>query len=1141
MGKFVHLHVHTEYSLLDGLTKTKNLVKNVKELGMDSVAITDHGSLYGVIEFYKNAKKKDINPIIGFEAYVAPKDRHNRDPQYKKPYHLVLLAKNNEGYKNLMRLSSIGYLEGFYYKPRIDWEVLEKHHKGLICLSACLQGEVASSIRNDDLKKAKETAQKYHRLFKKDYYLEIQHHPKIEDQGKANKGIIKLSRELGIPLVATTDAHYLNKEDAEAQDALLAIGTQNKVTDADRLTMIDSPDLYVKSPEEMKKDWPSLPDALENTVEIAKKCKVKIELGKWCFPNFKLPKKETSESYLKKRTITAAKKHYGKISKEAQQRLDYELDIICSKGYATYFLIQEDFIKWAQENDVITNTRGSAAGSLVSYVLGITTVDPLIYNLPFERFLNRARPSPPDIDMDIADDKRQMMINHIIDQYGQEKVAQVGTFGRMKAKAAVRDIARVLDHPYSFADRISKAIPEGSQGFPMTIKKALTLSPDFKKMYDEDQDIKKVVDLAKKVENTARHCSVHAAALVISPTELTNFTPLQRESGGGDKIVTQYEMHAVEDVGLIKFDVLGITNLSTLGNAVVNVKKTKNKNIDLRKIPIDDKKTFQMLSRGETMGVFQMSSSGMTKYVKELKPERIEDIMAMVALYRPGPMAIIPEYIARKKDPKKTKYLDPRMEKYLDKSYGLLVYQDDCLYTAVYIAGYDWVEADKFRKAIGKKIPEEMDKQKNKFINGVQTFGKLSKEKAEELFDLIQPFTGYGFNKAHASAYGMVAYQTAYMKTNYPVEFMCALMTSESGDADKITIAINECKRMGIIIHPPDINISGIGFSIEKNEKSLGNLAIRFGLNAIKNVGEAAVGNILEEKKENGSYKNFTDFCLRVSTRKVNKKVLESLIRVGAFDQFGKRNALLEAIDKIRNRADKLQKEKESGQKNLFTDSESKNPLKKETVADTLPDVDEIPQRELLEYERELLGVYLSGNPVREMIEPFLPAISHSINHILEEKENQKVIVCGVIQTVKRIITKNSGQEMAFVKIQDDTNSLEVVIFPETYNLIKEILEENRAILINGRMDFVRDETRPSLLAEKITDNPDTLEDQPDFQIQVPENTGSKQLLELNLLLKTNPGKQNGIVIFPNGKKIKLNKGINYSQEFQAKIKSILN
>jgi DNA polymerase III subunit alpha len=1140
MGKFVHLHVHTEYSLLDGLTKTKDLVKRVKELDMDAVAITDHGALYGAIEFYKNAKKEGIKPIIGLEAYVAPKDRHNRDPRYKKPYHLVLLAKNHNGYKNLMKMSSISHLEGFYYKPRLDWEILEKYHQDLICLSACLQGELATSIRDNDPQKTKQLIQKYHQLFKKDYYLEIQHHPKIKEQKAVNEEIIRLSREFGIPLVATTDAHYLNQEDAPAQDALLAIGTQNKVTDQNRLTMIDSPDFYIKSFDQMQKDFPSLPDALKNTVKIAQKCDITIELGKWYFPHFKLPPKETSESYLRKRTERAAKKQYKKINPEIRKRLDYELEIICSKGYATYFLIQEDFIKWAQKNDVITNTRGSAAGSLVSYVLGITTVDPLIYNLPFERFLNRARPSPPDIDMDIADDKRQLMISHITDQYGKDKVAQVGTFGKMKAKAAVRDVARVLDYPYSFADRISKSIPEGSQGFPMTIQRALDISPELKKMYDEDKDVRKIVDLAQKVENTARHCSVHAAALVISPTDLTDFTPLQKESGGGDKIITQYEMHAVEDVGLIKFDVLGITNLSILGNAIINAKKTKEKDIDLRKIPLDDQKTFKMLSRGDTMGVFQLSSSGMTKYVKELKPERVEDIMAMVALYRPGPMAIIPEYIARKKNPKKTKYLDPRMEQYLDKSYGLLVYQDDCLYTAVYIAGYDWVEADDFRKAIGKKIPEEMAKQKDKFIAGCQKFGGLSQSKAEEIFNLIEPFTGYGFNKAHASAYGMLAYQTAYMKANYPVEFMCALMTSESGDADKITAAIAECKHIGIIIHPPHINISGIGFSIEENKDSLDHLAIRFGLNAIKNVGEAAIGNILEEREKGGDYQSFTDFCLRVSTRKVNKKVLESLIRVGAFDQFGKRSALLSSLDKIRNQTEKLQREKESGQENLFSSLKPKDELSKEAAADHLTETEEIPQKELLEYERELLGVYLSGNPVRDMIEPFLPAASHRINHILEEKENQIVSVCGVIQTVRKIITKNSNQEMAFIKIQDDTGSLEVVVFPKTYELIKTILIENRAVLINGRMDFVRDETRPSLLAEKVTDNPDT-QDLPDFQITIPEGTNSKKLLELNTLLKTNPGKQTGVIIFPNGKRIKLNQGVNYSLIFQKKLETILN
>ena len=816
---FVHLHVHTEYSLLDGLSKVKDLVKTVKEMGMNSIAITDHGTMYGTIEFYKACKKAGIKPIIGCEIYTTD-DRFDKTPNNRRARHLILLAKNKEGYKNLMKIVSIAHIEGFYYKPRIDWEILKKYKDGLICTSACIEGEINQLILAGKHDKALKKAKEFQKLFGEDYYLELQRHPDSPDQDKANKGIVKISRELGIPLVATNDAHYLKKEDAFGQDVLLMVNTQTTINDPKRLSMSDVPDYYIKSPEEMTQSFSDFPDAIENTQKIADKCNLEIELGNWYFPKFKLPKGKSAKEALKELVDKSAKEHYGKkLDKEITSRLDYELDVICSKGYAAYFLIMRDFIQWAEKNNTPTNTRGSAAGCLVAFVLGITSVDPLIYQLPFERFLNKDRPSPPDIDLDIADSKRQDMLHHITEQYGHEAVAQICTFGRMMARGAVRDTARVLGYEYAVGDKISKLIPLGSQGFPMSIEKALSSTPDLKKLYDSDPDTKRILDNAKQIEGCARHISVHACAIVISPTTTNDFTPTQLETGG-DKVITQYEMHACEDVGLIKFDLLGIRNLSFLGEAVVNVKKTKNIKIKLRKIPLDDQKTFEMLSQGHTMGTFQLSGEGMTKWLKELQPNRIEDLMAMVALYRPGPMAIIPEYIARKNDPSKITYFDPKMEKFLKKSYGLLVYQDDCLYTAIELAGYNWVEVDKFRKAIGKKIPEEMAAQKEKFIQGCIDNG-YSENKAKEIFGLIEPFTSYGFNKAHAASYGMLAYRTAYMKANYPVEYMCALLTAESGDSEKISAGIEESRKMGIIIGPPDINKSNSGFEMETNTKSL--------------------------------------------------------------------------------------------------------------------------------------------------------------------------------------------------------------------------------------------------------------------------------------------------------------------------------
>lgn len=1153
MSKFVHLHVHTEYSLLDGLSNIPKLLTYVKEKGMNSIAITDHGVMYGEIEFYKEALKQEIKPILGMEGYITQgslKDRPLRGQA--KTYHIVLLAKNAEGYRNLMKISSIAHLEGYYYRPRMDHELLKKHSRGIICTSACPLGEVGQALLENSYEEARQIASRYADIFKDDFYLEIQRHEyekwidkaqnqdiknylteMHESENKWNEGIIKLSRDLGIPLIATNDAHYIKPEDATAQDALVCISTGKNMEDTKRMRYIDTPTFYIKTPEEMETLFSDVPDALENTVKISEKCELEIILGKWFFPEFKLPKGVSADNQLRKVTEERFRQKIENPDKETLERLNYELDIICKKGYAPYFLIVMDMVNWANEKGIITNTRGSAAGSLVSYVLGITTVNPLKYYLPFERFLNPYRPSPPDIDFDVADDRRGDIINYITENYGRDKVAQICTFGRMLGRNSVRDVARVLGYPYSVGDKIAKTIPPPKQGFPVTIEKSLEEIPELRTMYDTDSDTKKILDLAKQIEGNARHVSVHAAGVVVSPTEITDFSPVQREPSG-EKIITQYEMHASEDVGLIKFDILGIRNLSILGSAVDIVKKEHGIKIDLHNIPLNDKKTFEMLARGETMGVFQLASGGMTKYLVELKPTRIEDLMAMVALYRPGPISQIPEYIKRKNNPKLIKYLDPRMEKFLGMSYGLIVYQDDLLFCALDLAGYTWEEADKFRKAVGKKIPEEMAAQKEKFIKGVITNGQ-TEEFAEKLWKLFEPFQSYGFNKAHAASYGMVAYQTAYMKANYPVEYMTALLTAEPGDKDKISAAINECRHMKIKVLPPDINESEVEFSMVSHKDSLGGKAIRFGLSAIKNVGNASIEAILVSRKE-GNFESFADFLSRVDSRKVNKKVLESLIKVGAFSRFGGRAALISAMDSIRNKVAKNRKD--DSQQGLFAGTELK---KTETSAViNLSNIQEFSDEEVESLERQLLGFSLSAKPVSEIIEPLVFRSTHKIYEInTSETHPNNVKVAAVVAGVRVITTKKTGAEMAFVKLDDGTGTIEVVVFPKVFKETRDFWDDGKPLLVTGKID-IRDET-PGIIVDSIeTIGVFDEKGQKEVFINIPEKTDTNLLKRLKTLLTENPGDQDAFLVFSSGKRIKIPFKINWSKSLAQRINDIL-
>jgi len=1156
---FVHLHVHSEYSLLDGLSKIKKLVTRVKELGMDSVALTDHGVMYGAIEFYKECLAQQVKPLIGIEAYITNSDHKLKDPQNRESHHLELIAVDRQGYVNLLKLATIAYLEGFYYRPRVSKTILKKYSSGLVALSSCPQGEVGQLILKGERQKAEEAVNWYRDIFgQKNYFLEIQRHrykdfiKKGQDQRINDRlatmqstedtwvdGVVKISRKIGIPLVATNDAHYLRQEDAFAQDVLVCISTAKKVTDIDRVRYVDSPTFHLASPEEMAGLFSDLPDSVNNTADIAKMTDVKIDLGQWCFPKINIPGRQTASEYLESSVMKKISEHYPNPSAALKQRIRFELDTIIQKGYASYFLMMSDMVNWCSQQGIITNTRGSAAGSVVSYILGITTVDPIKYSLPFERFLNPFRPKPPDIDLDIADNRREELIAYIVTKYGQEKVAQICTFGRMLARAAVRDVGRVLGHPYSFPDKIAKLVPLGSQGFPMTVDKAIDISPELAVQYNTDAESKKLLDVAREIEGNARHASVHAAGIVVSPTEITDFTPLQLEPKGV-KVITQYEMHACEEVGLVKFDILGIRNLSILGSAVAIIEKSIKNKINLKNIPLDDPKTFAMLARGETMGVFQLGGTGMTKWLKELKPNRLEDIMVMIALFRPGPLANIPEYIARKNGRKKIVYLHPKMEKYLDKSYGILVYQEDVLFTALELAGYNWETVDKLRTAIGKKIPEEMAKQHDIFINGCHEHSGLTPTQSEKIWGLFVPFQGYGFNKAHAASYGIVSYQTAYLKAHYPVEYMTALLTAESDYTDKITEAISECKRMKINILSPDINVSQIGFTIEPDTASLEGKAIRFGLDAIKNVGDAAIESILKARRSR-HFDSLSDFCLRTDSQKVNKKVVESLIKVGAMDRFGKRSALLSALDSIRLKCTDKQKQDANGQTQLFTVEGVAEPK----MEDNLPDIDEFAKKELLSLEKQLLGFYLSDHPLNSLSSLLAAMDINRISSISADRQGETVKIGGLVAEIRIVFTKKSNQEMAFARIEDGSGSIEAVIFPKVFAESRQHWIKESPIILKGKVE-VREEQQSLIVDQALAIDTDTppADSTNGTEIILPAHTSPSKLMAVNKLLRQNPGEQKAVLVFVNGenqKKVPLSYGINLSQDLLNEISSLIN
>jgi len=1124
-SNFVHLHTHTEYSLLDGACRITELIAQAKKHKMPALAITDHGVMYGVIQFYKEAIRQGVKPIIGCEMYVASQSRFDKSSQRKEtPHHLILLVKNNEGYKNLIKLVTLSYLEGFYYKPRIDKEILKEYSSGLIALSGCLKGEIPRSILQNNIDKAKEVAIDFVKIFgEENFYLELQKNG-IPEQNVVNENLIKISQVLSIPVVASSDVHYIKKEDAQAHEILLCIQTATNLDDPKRLKFATD-EFYFNSPEEMNENFSDIPPAIENTIRIAEKCNLEINFRQAQLPEFKIPPEHNISSYLRELCNKGLKERYVKITKELKERLEYELSVIEKMEFDPYFLIVWDFVRYAKEKGIMVGPgRGSAAGSLVAYCLKITNVDPLAYGLLFERFLNPERISMPDFDIDFCYERREEVIEYVSKKYGEEKVAQIITFGTMAARAAVRDVGRALGIPYARVDTIAKMIPWEPN---ITIEKALKMEGRLKDLMKEDETIKKLIEIASSLEGLARHASTHAAGIVLSRKLLTDYVPLQKTAEG--EICTQYAMAELEELGLLKMDFLGLRTLTVISNALEIIKHTRGEEVDINQIPLNDNQVYKMLSEGNCVGIFQLESEGMRDLVKRLKPESIEDITALLALYRPGPLGsgMIEDFINRKKGIVKIKYPHPRLEPILKETYGVIVYQEQVMKIASELAGFTLGQADILRKAIGKKQKGVMEKQRELFIKGAQK-NSIGKSTAVEIFDLIAYFAGYGFNKSHSVSYAFISYQTAYLKANYSVEYMASLLTSIMGNNDKVALYIKECRNININILRPDINQSLVNFTV------VGEKAIRFGLAAVKNVGEKAIKSIIKERKKNSDFTSLFNFCQRVDLRIVNKRVIESLIKCGAFDSLeAKRSQLLNILDDFMKSGQEYQKAQKNGQTSIFDLFEE---VHQEKISDNyqqkLPEIPEFSQNKLLAMEKEMLGLYISYHPLNSYKDKLRKIITSNSAELTSLSDKSRVVLGGVINNFKRKSTKN-GNLMVFITLEDLEGTVEVIVFPKIYEEYKELIKIDKIVVIEGRIDVA--EGKVKLIAEKISmidkyfeNNKSILQNKKEtnqnflkvlhFEINARENK-TELLKNLKEIFCTYPGESQIIIHFKEPKK----------------------
>lgn len=1147
-SKFVHLHVHTHYSLLDGMCKIPKLLDRAEEYGMPAVAITDHGVMYGAIEFYKEAKKRGIQPIIGCEMYMAPRTIKDKTPKIDtSPGHLVLLAKNLIGYQNLMKLTTIAHIDGYYYKPRIDREVLKEHCEGLIAMSACTHGDFTSKLVAGDKKKAKETYDFYKSLFGDDYYIEIQYNPGYAEQDKANELLIKFAKENDAQLVATKDVHYVDKDDREAHDALLCVQTGKLMEDENRMKFQSDQSFVAEA--EMQDYFKATPEAIANTLKIVEKCKPFIaefslsyaENNKFFIPHFELPKGTTQNEYIKKLVDDGIKKKYGKYNKEIRERVDYELGVIIKMKYVEYFLVVADYVTWAKDHGILVGPgRGSGAGSIVAYAMDITELDPLRFDLLFERFLNPDRISMPDFDMDFADDRRHEVIQYVVEKYGSDKVAQIITFGTMAQRNAIRDVGRVLGMSYGDVDAVAKVTPSN-----MSLEASVKEIPELAAFYKMGGDYKKLLDLAQRLEGVARHSSTHAAGVVISRDNLVNFTPLQKAAKGDISTNTQYEMHAIEDLGLLKMDFLGLSNLTVLKNALRIIKKVYGKEIDLSKLELDDAKTYKLLARGNTTGVFQLESAGMKRYIKELKPTGFEDIVAMVALYRPGPMENIPEFIDRKHGRKEITYPHPKMEAALKNTYGITVYQEQVMQISKDLAGFTGGQADTLRKAIGKKISSLLKQMRGDFVAGAKKTNNVPEKLANEVFDGWEAFAQYAFNKSHAASYALISYWTAYLKTYYPSAFMAALMTSDYGNIDRITIEVSEAQDIGIEVLGPDVNESYYEFAVVPKTNQ-----IRFGLAAVKNVGTGIIEAIVAARDEGGKFTTVEDFLTRVSAKEINKKVIESLIKSGAFDSLGDRSTLLFNLERILGFAQKIQKGTADGQLGLFGEEHKKDNT---SFGLSLTEPDELlTSEEKLAFEKELLGIYFSEHPLDAHLEKIESLNIRPIVEITEMMADKDVRIGGVITGVTKILTRKN-EPMAFAYFEDKSGKIELILFPKTLTKYLHFIRDGAVLYVKGKVNMKDGQMK--LLVDTIEDlKTKEGEKQPkatrnfvrlgEFAtISVPRGMTDADLASLKVLLAKNKGNMETFVVIPNGgqpKRVKMPFGIDYNDEVIGEINAVL-